>query len=243
MAREDGKKRGYNERLFSSDFLRAHYHLARFKWAASVIRGLKPDIKLVELGCFDGKLVDFVEPRLAEYVGFDANWEGGLDLARKKFGSRPEVRLVKADSPDSFDAFADDYFDAAVALETLEHLPPQLLPDFLAQLARVTSGHLIVSVPNELGLVFLFKYAAKRMLYGGSQPYSGREIVAALTGDSDRIARDEHKGFDYRVLAAQIAEHFDVLRVEGLGGLGLPPALSPTIGIVAKTRNGGRADS
>ena len=72
---------GYNQRLFSGG-PRAWYHLARFRWIQAEVarRGCRTD-SLLELGCFDGKLLDFIQPAPRRYVGFDANWEGGLDLA------------------------------------------------------------------------------------------------------------------------------------------------------------------
>ncbi len=235
--REAEPKPGYNERLFSGSSARAYYHLARFKWAAAKLAQLPPALSVVELGCFDGKLLDFVGGRVREYVGLDANWEGGLDLARKKFEGRKDVRLIHAQSPESLKEFPDLHFDAAVALETLEHVPPDLVDPYLAELARVTSGHLVVSVPNEMGAVFAAKYLAKRLLYGDVEPYTLREFMAATLKQTDKVARTEHKGFDYRELVRQIGRYFRIFSVEGLAGFGLPPSLSPTIGIVAVKRS------
>jgi hypothetical protein len=51
----------------------------------------------------------------------DANWSGGLGLARKKYGSRKNVTLIAAESPDDFDQFSGGEFKVAAALETLQH--------------------------------------------------------------------------------------------------------------------------
>jgi SAM-dependent methyltransferase len=232
------KRVGYNERLFSGDAVRRYYHEARFKWADETIAGLfKRKSRFVEIGCFDGRLFDRIAPLASEYVGIDANWERGLDLARQKYAGRSDVILIQSGSPDSLAGFADRHFDCAISLETIEHMPPEIVELYLDQLARVTRGHVLISVPNELGLPFLAKYLGKAILYEGNQDYSFGEVIAATLGRSDRVARNEHKGFDYRRLVDSLSRRFDILAVEGLPALGLPPALSPTIGIVAAIRS------
>lgn len=234
--REPAPSTAYNERLFSGDRVRRFYHLARFHWVRErVERHLGPDLRLVELGCYDGRLLDTLGDRVIEYAGFDANWSGGLDLARRKYRGRTDVTLIEAEHPRDFDSFPTGHFNVAAALETLEHVPPELVPGFLDQLQRVTRGHLFVSVPNELGPVFLAKYLAKRAFYGGVQPYSPAEVVAATLRRSDKVRRDDHKGFDYRHVVAEVGKRFEILEVSGIGALGLPAALAPTVGIFART--------
>ena len=227
----------YNERLFSGGALRRFYHMARFNWVRDKAdRYLGSDLRLIELGCYDGRLLDTLGPRVSEYAGLDANWSGGLDLARQKYRGRKGVTLVEAVSPDEFRRFKDGQFNVAAALETLEHVPPELVAPFLDQLARVTRGHLFVTVPNELGPVFLAKYVGKKILYGGEQDYSPAEILAATLRQSDKVERDDHKGFDYRHVVAEVGKRFEILKVEGLASFGLPAALAPTVGIFARSR-------
>jgi 2-polyprenyl-3-methyl-5-hydroxy-6-metoxy-1,4-benzoquinol methylase len=228
----------YNERLFSRAGLRRFYHLARFEWVRDKIEGhLGNDLRLVELGCYDGRLFDTLGGRVADYVGLDANWAGGLDLARRKYRGRKDVTLIESTAPEDFKRFPAGKFNVAAALETLEHVPPRLVPSFLDQLQRVTRGHLFITVPNELGPVFLAKYLAKKVFYGDGQDYSPAEVVAATLRRSDKVERDDHKGFDYRDVIAEVRKRFDILEVDGLASLGLPAALSPTVGIFARSRS------
>jgi hypothetical protein len=83
---------GYNERLFSGG-VRAFFHLARFRWFQNELqrRGIMPR-KVLELGCFDGKVLRFLPQPPQRYVGFDANWESGLLSA----SSRAMARLTPA---------------------------------------------------------------------------------------------------------------------------------------------------
>jgi len=228
---------GYNERLFSGRGLRNYYHTSRYKWVSAQLADAgRSQLSIIEVGCFDGKLIEYVPVPIQKYVGIDANWENGLDIGRRRYGGRPEVELLEARTASLIERYPSNSFDVAVALETLEHIHDGLVNDYLAQLARVTRDMLLVSVPNEMGPVFLAKYLAKKALYGGGEKYSAREVVAATFRTMSKVARDEHKGFDYRQLCRQINRHFRVVKVLGVGGLGLPAALSPTVGIVAYAR-------
>lgn len=236
----DGKlaaKPAYNERLFRGDALRSFYHLARFKWAKSEVMrlGLR-DLRLVELGCFDGRLVDELGPAVTEFVGLDANWECGLDLARKKFVGRPDITLIEAAEPSPLRNYPDGYFNAAAALETIEHVPPEMVDDYLKELARVTHGYFLVTVPNEIGPVFLLKHLGKSLFYRDARPHTLKEVAAATFLRSDLVERREHKGFDYRKLIREIEQYFDVVNIAGLASLSLPPILSPTVAILARSK-------
>lgn len=228
---------GYNERLFTKKGLRQSYHLARYHWFERMMREHAPKARhLVEIGCFDAKTIDFL-PQLPErYVGLDANWEGGLELGRARFGQMPQIELLETTSASTLDRFEENAFEVAVALETLEHLPGEVMSDYLAALARVTSDWLFVSVPNEMGPVFAAKYLAKRVRYGSVDPYTAREFLNALFFRPARIARDEHKGFDWRRLVAEMRNYFDIVSIGGVPSVGLPPSLSLTVGIAARPR-------
>jgi 2-polyprenyl-3-methyl-5-hydroxy-6-metoxy-1,4-benzoquinol methylase len=227
---------GYNERLFSGGF-RSQLHLARFRWFAAEVakRGCATD-RVLELGCFDGKLLDFVPASPSRYVGFDANWEGGLDLARAKWAHRPSCSFHLATSPEDMRLAADDRFDIAVAMETLEHVPPDMVDGYLRQIADHLDGYLFITVPNETGPVFLGKWAAKAMLGGDPERYSASEVLNATLGRTDRVQRREHKGFNYRKLVAEIENHFEVIEVGGHPLGFLPPAMCFGIGVVARRR-------
>lgn len=108
-------------------------------WAAAAPRSV------LDVGCGEGVLTAEWADRLGDgrIVGIDlddpklrAEWE------RR---SRPnlEYRVEEATSL----SFADGEFDMACAIEVLEHVPePEAT---LAEMARVASKHLLVSVPRE----------------------------------------------------------------------------------------------
>jgi len=99
---------------------------------------------LLDVGCGEGVLTQQWAQRLAgRVVGIDledpviqAEWE-------KRRAPNLEYRVMKAENL----PFADDEFDMACAIEVLEHVPD---PEHtVAEMARVASAHLLVSVPRE----------------------------------------------------------------------------------------------
>lgn len=227
---------GYNERLFSGG-LRSRLHYARFDWFASEMkrRGCKGR-RVLELGCFDGKLLRFLPTPPERYVGFDANWEGGLDIARQAWQDWPNVSFRAASRPEDMALGQDEVFDVAVAMETLEHMPPRMVDGYLAAIASHLDGHLFITVPNEKGLLFLMKWLAKKFMRGGTTAYSFMEVVNASLGRMQHVARNEHKGFDYAELIQQVRKHFDVVAVSGHPLGFLPRFACFGIGIVAVSR-------
>ncbi|MFL9922566.1 methyltransferase domain-containing protein [Paraburkholderia fungorum] len=228
---------GYNERLFSGGF-RSYLHLARFEWVSGQIKKLSLSARTVlELGCFDGKLIDFLPTEPTRYVGYDANWEGGLDIARERWGTKPNLVFKEVSTPDQMNLQLSDRFDVAVSMETLEHVPPALVDGYLEQIARHLDGYLFVTVPNEKGPLFLAKWTVKKLFSKSAEHYSLSELVNASLGRMDRVARNDHKGFDYSKLVRQLEKYFDVVAVSGHPfGSVLPCWCCFSIGIVAKPK-------
>jgi hypothetical protein len=235
-------RRTYNERLFQGRNLRSFLHNARFEWFRRRVEQRLPNaFSMVELGCFDGRLLEFCPHSPVRYEGFDADWEGGLSTALEKFANHPYWRFHKALDASALRPLPAASFDVAAALETLEHIPPGSVDDYLAELARVTDGWLFVTVPNEKGLVFLAKYAAKRFALRSAQSYRPAEVWNATLGRMHLVERVEHKGFDWQQLSGQIARHFEIDKIESIPFAGSPLGTAFTIGIIARPRScGGR---
>ena len=99
---------------------------------------------LLDVGCGEGVLTHKWAQRIdGTVVGIDlddpalhAEWE-------QRSCDNLEYRVMKAENL----PFADDEFDMASAIEVLEHVPD---PEHtVAEMARVASRHLLVSVPRE----------------------------------------------------------------------------------------------
>jgi 2-polyprenyl-3-methyl-5-hydroxy-6-metoxy-1,4-benzoquinol methylase len=100
---------------------------------------------LLDVGCGEGVLTHKWAQRLGDkrIVGLDledpviqAEWA-------KRQAPNLEYRINKAEHL----PFADGEFDVATAIEVLEHVPDPA--HTVAEMARVASGHLLVSVPRE----------------------------------------------------------------------------------------------
>ena len=228
---------GYNERLFEKPGLRSYLHNSRFAWFRDTLQQLHlPKIDLVEIGCFDGRLIDFLPQPPQAYFGFDAGWEGGLAAAQRRYADHPHWKFLLARDASALRDLPTGGFNLAAALETIEHIPPDMVDGYLDEIARVTNGYFLVTVPNEKGAIFLSKWLVKKFVMGTAQDYKLREIVAATFGRMNRVERNEHKGFDYGVLVKQIAKRFDIVAVDGVPAQSLPVSLSFTIGIVARSK-------
>jgi SAM-dependent methyltransferase len=221
----------YNDRLFSKG-LRARLHLARFYWVQEIAQTIPHD-SVLELGCFDGRLLDYIAP--GRYVGLDAGWEGGIGDAMVRHNGDRSKTFIKTEDAAELSQFAARSFDLGVALETLEHMPDDALGSYLEQVQR-TCKRFLVTVPNEKGPVFLGKWAVKRLLLreASSERYTLGEVVNATLGRMDRVARCEHKGFDYAGLARRLSERFVIEKTVGLPWG--PPYLAFSIGFLMTSR-------
>ncbi len=230
------KSSGYNERIFGGG-LRAYVHTSRFKWVQRVCKRRGQDLSRVfELGCFDGRLLDWLPAEPSYYLGVDADWEGGLSAAQARFDGDRRRDFIKSANASALASVPDNSFTAAFALETLEHIPEDKLDRYLAEIARILNGTFYVTVPNEKGIIFLLKYLFKAIYYEGNQDYSPREVVNATLCRLELIERNQHKGFDYATLIRSLARDFSIDSVHSLPLRNLPPFTSVTIGIIAKSR-------
>jgi 2-polyprenyl-3-methyl-5-hydroxy-6-metoxy-1,4-benzoquinol methylase len=116
----------------------------RLVWAVDVL-DVQPSDRVLEVGCGHGVAVTLVAERLGDgrIVGIDL--EDPKLQAEWETRSRPNLdyRVEEATSL----SFADDEFDMATAIEVLEHVPEP--EQTLAEMARVASRWLLVSVPRE----------------------------------------------------------------------------------------------
>jgi 2-polyprenyl-3-methyl-5-hydroxy-6-metoxy-1,4-benzoquinol methylase len=229
---------GYNERLFTGG-IRSQIHLARFAWLNKMVGRIfqNQSLRVIELGCYDGRSIDWLPCKPASYDGFDANWEGGLDIGKARFADSPALRFFQCSSPHEMIP-AQDGYDIGISLETMEHIPPAMVDGYLDILAKSIKSTAFFSVPNEIGLPFLGKYLAKKLIYRDSmdEAYSLREVLYEILGQPQYVHRNEHKGFDYRNFIKLVSQKFIVKKVMSIPYSWLPVELSFTVGIVAEPK-------
>jgi ubiquinone/menaquinone biosynthesis C-methylase UbiE len=122
-----------------------HEYLAYQSYVATLLAEIEWS-RLLDVGCGDGRLVSILRQDFPDrdIVGLDYS-ERAVALARVMV---PEGNFVAADvtGPDLF----NQSFDCATCIETLEHVEPAFLPQFVAGIRRqLKSGAaLIVTVPS-----------------------------------------------------------------------------------------------
>lgn len=78
---------------------------------------------------------------------------------------------------------------------------------------------------------------SKAVLFGRARiPYTWREILMLSLGKTEKVHRDEYKGFDERKLIRTISRYFKIEKICSVFPPSFPLGLSFTIGIVAATR-------
>jgi 2-polyprenyl-3-methyl-5-hydroxy-6-metoxy-1,4-benzoquinol methylase len=119
--------------------------MARFERTLDELFAQADPASLLDVGCGEGVLTHRWAQRLGDrrVVGIDLDDPQLHALWEQRRAPNLAYRVMKAENL----PFADGEFDVAAAIEVLEHVPD---PDHtVAEMARVASGHLLVSVPRE----------------------------------------------------------------------------------------------
>lgn len=227
-------KKKYNERLFQG--WQSIYHLRRFYWLKKQLEEYgKNNASFIELGCFDAKTLDFIpKVQLGHYLGLDANWEKGLDDAKGRYKDDPRIIFQYCSKPDEVPT-NDAKYDFGIALETLEHVRPELMDAFLEKMFFNIDGYIFITVPVERGFSLLVATAI-RIINRTWEKYGLLEWLNAFLGRMHKVSRIEHKGFDDRIFINQVSKYFDIEKIEGIF-FNTPYAnFNLSIGIVAKSK-------
>lgn len=155
-------------------------------WVASVLaERLPPQATVVDVGCGQGALAAALGGRVRCYVGLDV-------VAYPELRRQPGLAFHLADLNAPPHPLPAGVADAAVAVETIEHLEnPRALMRELARLAR-PGGLVLVTTPNQLSwlskLSLLWKQEFTAFQEGpGLYP---THITALLASDLLRVARE-----------------------------------------------------
>jgi 2-polyprenyl-3-methyl-5-hydroxy-6-metoxy-1,4-benzoquinol methylase len=119
--------------------------MAQFESDLDELFGLAKPKSILDVGCGEGILTEQWADRL------DGGRIVGVDLDDPKLSAewqkrqRPNLQYMTIEAGGL--PFADGEFDLSTAIEVLEHVPDPATT--VAEMARVSSGHLLVSVPRE----------------------------------------------------------------------------------------------
>ena len=118
--------------------------MANFEGTLEALFRRASPASLLDVGCGEGVLTHKWAQRIdGRVVGIDLDDPQLHEEWKGRQAPNLEYRVMKAENL----PFADDEFDVATAIEVLEHVPD---PEHtVSEMARVASGHLLVSVPRE----------------------------------------------------------------------------------------------
>ena len=162
------------------------------------------------------------------------------DLIFGKIQFFPRVHEYKIETFTLQQIYQDgkEKYDLGICMETFEHIPPEMVCDYLKKLSKLIDGHLLITVPNEKGIFFILKRLLKPSKdENGAYEFSLKDYINLILGKTNYVERKEHKGFDYDHLIYDVRKFFNIVRIEGYPRYWfLPLALSFGAGIVAKTK-------
>lgn len=191
------------------------YHRRRFVW---IVNKLSPYdlsvMRIIELGCFDAKLLDMLPQKPGYYLGLDAGYENAVLAAAESCRGNDRIDIRLSTRPEDI---PDERFDFGVAMETFEHIRPDLVEAYIARLAQVVGRELFVTIPVERGLPFLIATSI-RLINSDLKKHTPAEFWNSLRGRPDLVDRDEHKGFDDRGFVDSLSRYFEIQSIESLFG-------------------------
>lgn len=118
-------------------------------------------------------------------------------------------------------------FHTVTLFETIEHLTPRELDEFLSRCEGMLAGHgaVLISAPIEIGPALLLKEANRLLFQARPREYALPELFkAAMLGVPGRRAGDvkeSHKGFDFRASIGFLRCHGWATAVQSYGPIPL----------------------
>lgn len=203
-------------------------HGSRFRLAAD-LAAASGGSRLLDYGCGDGTFLALTHGTFATAVGADVD-EKQLADCRARFDGMAGVRFLHTASLSG--AGHEGAYDVVMCMEVLEHCPEVERLRVLDTLTRLTApgGRIVISVPIEIGPALagkqLFRALAAWRGHGDYQyreTYTPRELLAAVLS-RPKLARARyrvvvdgrpfdycgHKGFDWRILEAEVRERLTI---------------------------------
>jgi len=218
----DQKATLVHEETYKRSFHASFIHRRRLKTVLELMSKIvTPDTRSWgDFGCSNGFVIETLMSKMAgtnhkninRIVGFDVKRDL-LELAREKNIMNAEFRHMSLNDVHE----VSEQFDVATCLETLEHVG-NYENAFLNVFNHVkTSGHILITVPNETGLQGLIKllgrWVLRRNPYDDFFSHVGRVTYAKSLLTMDRLTKyrtpgmpgyGHHLGWDYRTLLEHI---------------------------------------
>jgi SAM-dependent methyltransferase len=194
-------------------------------------------IRILDIGCAHAKLFALLNHRLKiDYTGVELQDEL-VKAARERYQGHSNFRIIQDPVENLIDKIGD--VDVVVALETLEHIPEDVVVRLVEDIAKIRPKLFVSSVPVEIGPAVWFKNLSSLVSgYVRHRDYTWKETFWAGLGNLDKLPPHGtcHKGFDWRWLAQTIRHNFNLVETRKIPWNQLPVWLSTSVFLIAEPR-------
>lgn len=217
------------------NFIVRYLHGIRYKYLIELFNAYKSDrpdgvIKIIDIGCAHAKTFGLLNERFnIEYLGIEIN-DSFANLATQRWGGFANFRIINGPVQNYFNEFKN--VDFIIALETLEHIPENIVVRIVEQVSFANPRFFICSVPNEVGPIIIIKNIGSALMgYIRHTEYTWRETFYAGTWQLDKVDAHGigHKGFDWRWLYQTIRVNNKSVKLLSTPLRWLPKTLSPSL--------------
>ncbi len=140
----------YLKRWGATDFLK-NWKLAGEQILAHIPSGLsKSSVRILDIGCLNGYIMETLRMNGVKKVyGCDISYEIAINHCINKY-HLPAIRIEDFCN----NHYPDKFSDLTIAMEILEHIPPDKTDKFISELKRVTSdnGKILISTSEDMNI-------------------------------------------------------------------------------------------
>ena len=152
---------------FTDEFIYGRYQI--FEEVKKDLNRLRPNSKILDLGCGTGHLSQYIKEMGFEVIGLDPSLKM-LELAKNNFFNITFIEGISAQLP-----FEDNLFDYVVSIEVLRYLNPRDVEKTYKEISRVLkpSGFFNVTHVNKfsLDMYYIFYHIKKFLINVNGQKY------------------------------------------------------------------------
>ena len=204
-----------------------------------ILLTLKEKPKVVEIGCAFGKSFEVLNRVSCDftYHGIEIR-QDFVDIAIERYGTYANFDIHCCSVSDAFDLFSGA--DLIIGLETLEHIPENLVVKTLEAIRKSDFKYCYFTVPNEVGPAIIIKNIGSMVMgYIRHKEYTWTQTLHAGMYRLDVLPRHTtaHIGFDWRWLAQSIRHNMVISQRTKSPFKWIPSCVSPSIGFICNNDN------
>lgn len=223
------------EKIQNFNKLVSFLHRTRYKHLISLFtqiaaRDPSRTLNVVDIGCANAKAFNILNTRFKiNYIGIDLDKEQ-IGAAQNRYSEYKNFRVINDSIANHYDKLKGA--DVVIALESLEHIPENIVVRLVEQIALAKPEAFMCSVPNEVGPIVLLKNIGSFLTgYMRHKEYKWKETLHAGLFNLDKVETHGtgHKGFDWRWLAQTIRHNMNITKIQTNPFNGLPKTFSFSI--------------